>query len=169
MRNRAAGEAAAADINRTAGGELKASVGFLDLSNLASVRAFADEWGGAPLHILINNAGVMACPLSYTADDLEMQIGTNHFGHYLLAVLLSPALRQGAQDQGRAARVVSLSSIGHRRSAVNFDDPHYRHRPYDKWEAYGQSKTANALFAVGFHSVSRARASPPTRSCPAAS
>ncbi|MEP6967952.1 MAG: oxidoreductase [Pseudomonadota bacterium] len=150
VRNRAAGEATAQDINRAAKSQ-KTSVGFLDLSNLASVRAFADEWGGAPLHILINNAGVMACPLSYTADDFEMQIGTNHFGHYLLAVLLSPALRQGAQEQGRAARVVSLSSIGHRRSAVNFDDPHYRHRPYDKWEAYGQSKTANALFAVGFH------------------
>lgn len=150
VRNRAAGEAAAGDINRSAGNQ-KASVGFLGLSDLASARAFAEEWGAAPLHILINNAGVMACPLSYTPDGLETQIGTNHFGHYLLAVLLSPALRRGAQEQGRAARVVSLSSIGHRRSAVNFDDPHYRHRPYDKWEAYGQSKTANALFAVGFH------------------
>ncbi len=150
VRDRAAGEAAAADINKTATGG-KASVGPLDLADLASVRAFADERGAAPLHILINNAGVMACPLSYTADDLEMQIGTNHFGHYLLAALLAPALRQGAGRQGRAARVVSLSSIGHRRSAVNFDDPHYRRRPYDKWEAYGQSKTANALFAVGFN------------------
>ncbi len=148
VRNRLAGEAAAADINRTAS---NASVGPLDLSNLASVRAFAAEWGKAPLHILINNAGVMACPQSYTADRLEMQIGTNHFGHYLLTVLLADALRAGSQEQGRPARVVELSSIGHRRSGVHFDDPHYRRRPYDKWEAYGQSKTANALFAVAFN------------------
>ncbi|HEY7852916.1 MAG TPA: SDR family NAD(P)-dependent oxidoreductase, partial [Caulobacteraceae bacterium] len=99
----------------------------------------------------INNAGVMACPLAYTADDLEMQIGTNHFGHYLLTALLAPALKNGAQHQGRSARVVALTSIAHRRGGVNFDDPHYRHRPYEKWEAYGQSKSANALFAVGFH------------------
>jgi len=99
----------------------------------------------------VNNAGVMACPQSYTSDDLEMQIGTNHFGHYLLTVLLTDALRNGAHDQGRAARVVELTSIGHRRSDLNFDDPHYRHRPYEKWEAYGQSKTANALFAVAFN------------------
>jgi NAD(P)-dependent dehydrogenase (short-subunit alcohol dehydrogenase family) len=147
VRNRAAGEAAAADINKTA---LGASVGALDLSSLASVRAFASAWGAAPLHILINNAGVMACPQAYTADDLEMQIGTNHFGHYLLSVLLAPALEAGAQHRGRPSRVVALSSIGHRRSDINWDDPHYRTRPYDKWEAYGQSKTANALFAVGF-------------------
>ncbi|HEY1878996.1 MAG TPA: oxidoreductase [Caulobacteraceae bacterium] len=148
VRNRAAGEEAAADINRAA---KNANVGPLDLSDLASVRAFAAEWGRAPLHILINNAGVMACPQSYTADGLEMQIGTNHFGHFLLSVLLADALRAGAQDQGRAARVVELSSIGHRRSGVDFDDPHYRRRAYDKWEAYGQSKTANALFAVAFN------------------
>ena len=150
VRNRPAGETAAADINRTAAG-VKATVGTLDLADLASVRAFAEAWGAAPLHILINNAGVMACPQSYTADDLEMQIGTNHFGHYLLAARLTPVLRKGADGLGRSARVVSLSSIGHRRSGVNFGDPHYRRRPYDKWEAYGQSKTANALFAVGFN------------------
>jgi NAD(P)-dependent dehydrogenase (short-subunit alcohol dehydrogenase family) len=150
VRNPEAGAAAAADINRTAKGA-KTTVGPLDLSNLASVRAFAAEWGTAPLHFLINNAGVMACPQSYTADDLEMQIGTNHFGHYLLAVLLAPALMNGAAELGRPARVVALSSIGHRRSDVDFADPHYRHRPYEKWQAYGQSKTANALFAVGFN------------------
>jgi NAD(P)-dependent dehydrogenase (short-subunit alcohol dehydrogenase family) len=149
VRGREAGAAAAADINAGIGAE-RAWVGPLDLSSLASVRAFAEEWGRAPLHILINNAGVMACPLSYTAEDLEMQIGTNHFGHYLLSVLLGPALITGAQEQGKPARVVALSSIGHRRGTVNFDDPHYRRRPYDKWEAYAQSKSANALFAVGF-------------------
>ncbi|HZK98436.1 MAG TPA: oxidoreductase [Caulobacteraceae bacterium] len=149
VRNLEAGRKAADDIDRTTGSKL-ASVGSLDLSDLASVRAFASEWGAAPLHILINNAGVMACPLGYTADDLEMQIGTNHFGHYLLAVLLAPALRNGGEAQGRPARVVALTSIGHRRSGMHFEDPHYRRRPYDKWEAYGQSKTADALFAIGF-------------------
>lgn len=121
----------------------------IDLSSFASIRAFAARWGARPLSILINNAGVMACPLSRTEDGLEMQIGTNHFGHYLLSVLLGPALERGATAQ-RQARVVSLSSIGHRRSPVNFEDPQYFTRPYDKWEAYGQAKTANSLFAVGF-------------------
>lgn len=149
VRNIEAGEAIAAEINRTAKAA-KASVGPLDLSNLASVRAFAEAWGDAPLHILINNAGVMACPQSYTADDLEMQIGTNHFGHALLTLSLARALQNGA-SAGRAARVVELTSIGHRRSNINWDDPHYRTRAYDKWESYGQSKTANSLFAVGFN------------------
>lgn len=148
VRNAEAGEAAAADIGKTAPG--KVSVGRLDLSDLSSVAAFASAWGDQPLDILINNAGVMACPLSYTAQDLEMQIGTNHFGHYLLTMLLARGLMNAAEE-GRASRVVSLSSIGHRRSGIHFEDIHYRQRPYDKWEAYGQAKTANALFAVGFH------------------
>jgi len=147
VRNVEAGQAVADDINRTAKG--KASVGRVDLSDLASVGAFASAWGDKPLNILINNAGVMACPQSYTAQDLEMQVGTNHFGHFLLSVLLARALMNGA-DEGRASRLVSLSSIGHRRSPVHFEDIHYRQRPYDKWEAYGQAKTANSLFAVGF-------------------
>ncbi|WP_304186694.1 oxidoreductase [Phenylobacterium aquaticum] len=149
VRNRAAGEAAAADINASVGAE-RVRVGNLDLSDLASVAAFVTTWGETPLHILVNNAGVMACPLSYTANDLEMQIGTNHFGHFLLGVGLARALMNG-EEAGRTARLVSLSSIGHRRSGVNFDDPHYRTRAYDKWESYGQAKTANALFAVGFN------------------
>lgn len=144
------GAAAAADINATAGAG-RARVGHIDLSNLASVRAFTEGWGAQPLNILINNAAVMACPQSYTDDDLEMQIGTNHFGHYLLGALLAPALKAGAQEAGKASRLVSLSSIGHRRGGVNFEDPHYRSRPYDKWESYGQAKSANALFAVGYH------------------
>ncbi|MEO7026068.1 MAG: oxidoreductase [Caulobacteraceae bacterium] len=149
VRNLSSGEQAAAEIDGGRG--VKTSVASLDLSDLASVRAFAGAWNGKPLALLINNAGVMACPLSYTKDDLEMQIGTNHFGHYLLSVLLAPALIAGGEGRGRPARVVALSSIGHRRSPVHFDDPNYRRRAYDKWEAYGQSKTANALFAVGFH------------------
>ncbi|TAJ72333.1 MAG: SDR family NAD(P)-dependent oxidoreductase [Phenylobacterium sp.] len=148
VRNQAAGEATAADIHKTAPG--KVSVGVIDLSDLTTVAAFASAWGDRPLDILINNAGVMACPLTYTAQDLEMQIGTNHFGHYLLSVLLARALMNAAQD-GRQSRLVSLSSIGHRRSGVHFEDIHYRQRPYDKWEAYGQAKTANSLFAVGFN------------------
>ena len=79
-----------------------------------------------------------------------MQIGTNHFGHFLLSTLLADNLVAGAEGSGAASRLVSLSSIGHRRSGVDFDDPHFRHRPYDKWEAYGQAKTANSLFAVSF-------------------
>ncbi len=136
------------DINAMGKGSARAEQ--IDLSSFASIRAFAERWGDKPLNILINNAGVMACPLSRTEDGLEMQIGTNHFGHYLLSVLLAPALERGATAK-RRARVVSLSSIGHRRSPVNFEDPQYLTRPYEKWEAYGQAKTANSLFAVGFN------------------
>lgn len=149
VRNLEAGEAAAADINASVGDD-RVIVGKLDLSDLASVAAFVSAWGDQPLNILVNNAGVMACPLAYTTDGLEMQVGTNHFGHFLLSVGLARALMNG-EEEGRTARVVSLSSIGHRRAGVNFEDMHYRERPYDKWEAYGQAKTANALFAVGFH------------------
>ncbi len=149
VRNLEAGQRVADEINATASGA-KAKVARLDLSALASVHGFVEAWGGQPLHILVNNAGVMACPLSYTADNLEMQIGTNHFGHAALTLGLAPAL-EAAAKAGRTARVVQLSSIAHRRSDVLWDDPNYRTRPYDKWESYGQSKTANALFAVGFH------------------
>jgi len=143
-----AAQAVAQEIN--AMGEGSARTEEIDLSSFASIRAFAARWGERPLSILINNAGVMACPLSRTEDGLEMQIGTNHFGHYLLSVLLAPALERGATPE-RHSRVVSLTSIGHRRGAVNFEDPQYLTRPYDKWEAYGQAKTANSLFAVGFN------------------
>jgi NAD(P)-dependent dehydrogenase (short-subunit alcohol dehydrogenase family) len=128
----------------------RVSFGMLDLSSLEAVRHFAHRWGDRRLNLLINNAGVMACPLSRTVDGLEMQIGTNHFGHFLLSVLLAPNLVDGAEHSGHRSRLVSLSSIGHRRSPVNFEDPNYLTRPYDKWEAYGQAKTANSLFAVGF-------------------
>jgi len=142
-------EAAVADINAGAPG--RASWSMLDLSDFASIRAFTERWGDRPLNILINNAAVMACPLDYTKDGLEMQIGTNHFGHYLMTVPLAAALEAGAKASGKTSRLVSLSSIGHRRSGIRWDDPHFRNGPYDKWESYGQAKTANALFAVGFH------------------
>jgi NAD(P)-dependent dehydrogenase (short-subunit alcohol dehydrogenase family) len=117
----------------------------LHLEQPASVRAFAKTFLAQhkALHMLIGNAGVMACPLMRTAEGWEMQFATNHFGHFLLANALAPALRAGAP-----ARVISVSSAGHQFSGVVFDDIHFERRPYDKWSAYGQAKTANVLFAV---------------------
>jgi NAD(P)-dependent dehydrogenase (short-subunit alcohol dehydrogenase family) len=117
----------------------------LELGSLASIRAFADRFlarHGA-LQILVNNAGVMACPFEKTTDGFELQFGTNHLGHFLMTGLIAPALTRGAP-----ARVVSVSSRGHQMSPVVFDDIHFERRPYEKWMAYGQSKTANILFAV---------------------
>jgi NAD(P)-dependent dehydrogenase (short-subunit alcohol dehydrogenase family) len=85
----------------------------------------------------------MACPEARTRDGFELQFGTNHLGHFLLTNLLVPALLRGA-----AARIVSVSSRGHQQSPVRFDDLAFEREPYDKWAAYGQSKTANVLFAV---------------------
>jgi NAD(P)-dependent dehydrogenase (short-subunit alcohol dehydrogenase family) len=118
----------------------------LDLGDLASVhRAAAQILQEHPrIDILINNAGIMACPLARTAEGCELQFGTNHIGHFLFTCLLVPALRQSG-----AARIVSLSSSGHTAGGVDFDDPHFLRRPYDTWLAYGQAKTANVLFAVG--------------------
>ncbi|MDB5471921.1 MAG: oxidoreductase [Caulobacter sp.] len=141
--------AAIADVEKTAPG--KVSFEMLDLSDFASVRAFGARWGARPLNILINNAAVMACPLDHTKDGLEMQIGTNHFGHFLLTALLTPALIAGAKASGKTSRLVSLSSIGHVRSDIRWEDPHFRQGDYEKWASYGQAKTANALFAVGFN------------------
>ena len=120
------------------------TVGRLDLADRSTVAAFVAGWQG-PLHILVGNAGVMALPeLTRTPDGRETQFAVNHLGHFALAVGLHPAL---AAAQG--ARVVSVSSIGHLFSPVVFDDLDYRFRPYDPWTSYGQSKTANVLFAVG--------------------
>lgn len=121
------------------------SVDQLDLSSFASVRAFAKRWGDRPLHLLINNAGVMGGPLAYTADGLEKHIGVNHFGHFLLTTLLVPALERGGRS-----RVVQLASGGHRPWPVDFDDMHFRSQPYAMFAAYGRSKAANVMFAVGF-------------------
>ena len=117
----------------------------LDLFAPASVDAFAARFvaSGRPLHMLVNNAGIMATPLVRDARGFESQLATNHIGHFQLTARLWPALR-GANG----ARVVSLSSRGHSRGAVDFDDPHFERRAYDKWKAYGQSKTANVLFAL---------------------
>ncbi len=111
-------------------------------ASLDSVRAFGERFRSEhdSLDLLINNAGVMACPQGQTADGFEMQLGTNHLGHFALTAELLPALRKAAAAGGDV-RIVNLSSRGHRRGGINFDDPHYRTRPYDKWEAYGQAKT----------------------------
>ncbi len=117
-----------------------------DLAALASVRAAGAEASARfeCIDLLINNAGVMACPFTRTADGFEMQFGTNHLGHFLLTALLMPLVRQGS-----AQRIVNLSSRGHHLDRVHLDDPNYAVREYEKWAAYGQSKTANVLFAVG--------------------
>ena len=114
----------------------------LDLADQASVAAFAAAWDG-PLHILINNAGIMASPLMRTPEGWEMQFATNHLGHFALATRL-----HGALAAAGGARVVSVSSSAHLRSPVVFEDIHFLERPYEPWAAYGQSKTANVLFAV---------------------
>jgi NAD(P)-dependent dehydrogenase (short-subunit alcohol dehydrogenase family) len=116
----------------------------LDLADLVSVRAFAERFlaTGRGLDILINNAAIMAAPEALVGDGWESQFATNHLGHYVLTNLLWPAL---AADGG--ARVVALSSTGHKLSGIRFDDPNFS-AGYDKWQAYGQAKTANSLFAV---------------------
>jgi NAD(P)-dependent dehydrogenase (short-subunit alcohol dehydrogenase family) len=136
---------AAAEAIRKATGNPKVEVLELHLEVPASVRAFGKELLARhpKLDLLIANAGVMACPLARTAEGWELQFATNHLGHFLLAGLLAPALLAGAP-----ARVVSVSSAGHTFSPVVFDDVHFERRAYDKWSAYGQSKTANILFAV---------------------
>jgi NAD(P)-dependent dehydrogenase (short-subunit alcohol dehydrogenase family) len=143
-RDVAKGEVVAKGIRESTGnGDVE--VEELELGSLASVRAFADRLLARhdALQILVNNAGVMACPSAKTQDGFEMQFGTNHLGHFLMTALLAPALLRGAP-----ARVVSVSSRGHQMSPVVFDDIHFERRPYDKWAAYGQAKTANILFAV---------------------
>ncbi|TSA87192.1 SDR family NAD(P)-dependent oxidoreductase [Deinococcus detaillensis] len=146
VRDTAKGEQVAAELRQSTG-NARAEVIALDLCSLESVRqAAAHILNLAPkIDILINNAGVMATPQSQTADGFEMQFGTNHLGHFLLTELLMPALLAAP------SRVVALSSIGHRRSDILLDDLNLERRPYDKWEAYGNAKTANALFALGLN------------------
>lgn len=117
----------------------------LDLMDPSSVDAFADRFlsSGQPLHILINNAGIMAPPLVRDSRGYESQFSTNHLGHFQLTTRLWPALLKA-----NGARVVSVSSRGHMRSPVDFEDWNFEKREYETWTAYGQSKSANALFAV---------------------
>ncbi|MDT0443317.1 SDR family NAD(P)-dependent oxidoreductase [Streptomyces johnsoniae] len=141
VRNVEAGRNTAADIMETTGNR-QLAVASLDLTDQESVAAFVDLWDG-PLHVLVNNAGVMAAPETRTPEGWELQFATNHLGHFALATGLHPALAAAG-----GARVVSVSSSAHLRSPVVFEDIHFRTRPYDPWLAYGQSKTANVLFAV---------------------
>jgi NAD(P)-dependent dehydrogenase (short-subunit alcohol dehydrogenase family) len=140
VRDLSAGEATAKDINTTTGRD-DVRVGYLDLSKRSAVEAFVADWSG-PLHLLVNNAGVMATPRMYTVDGWEMQFGTNHMGHFVLTTGLRSALAAAG-----GARVVSVSSAGHLRSTVVFDDIQFRQREYEPWAAYGQSKTANIWLA----------------------
>jgi len=124
----------------------------LDLANLKSVRACADELlaKSEPFDIIIANAGVMATPFGKTADGFETQFGTNHLGHFVLVNRIAPLLRKGG-------RLINLSSAGHRFSNVDLEDPNFQRTAYDPFVAYGRSKTANILFAVAFDQRHRSR------------
>lgn len=121
----------------------------LDLTALAGVRAAASviRQIAPAVDVLMNNAGVMFTPFGRTRDGFEMQVGTNHFGHFELTRLLVPQLAAAARAHGQA-RIVNLSSGGHVLGDVDFDDPNWERRDYDKFVAYGASKTANILHAV---------------------
>ena len=118
----------------------------MDLADLRSVDKFTREYDETKrgLDILINNAGIMACPEGRVGPGWERQFGTNHLGHMAMSLALAPSMQRAD-----SARVVCLSSTGHVRSDVHWDDPHFNNTPYDKWDAYGQAKSANALFALG--------------------
>ncbi|MZG12084.1 SDR family NAD(P)-dependent oxidoreductase [Streptomyces sp. SID5914] len=143
VRNPAAAEPLVREVAAAPGpGSVRAAA--IDLADLSSVAAFVREWQG-PLDVLVANAGVMALPeRRITAEGWELQLATNHLGHFALALGLHGRLRAAG-----SARVVVVSSGAHRGAAFDFDDPHFARRPYDRWAAYAQSKTADVLFAVG--------------------
>ncbi|MBO3680197.1 SDR family NAD(P)-dependent oxidoreductase [Streptomyces sp. NEAU-YJ-81] len=143
VRNVEAGHRVAQEIAAKTGNS-KVTAAPLELTDRASVASFTDAWRG-PLHILVNNAGIMALPeLHRTTEGWELQFATNHLGHFNLTLGLHDALAAAG-----GARIVSLSSSGHLFSPVVFDDIHFERRPYEEWAAYGQSKTGNVLLAVG--------------------
>jgi NAD(P)-dependent dehydrogenase (short-subunit alcohol dehydrogenase family) len=124
----------------------------LDLANLKSVRACADQLlaKGESFDVIIANAGVMATPFGHTADGFETQFGTNHLGHFVLVNRIASLIRAGG-------RLINLSSSGHRFANVDLDDPNFERTPYEPFVAYGRSKTANILFAVAFDKRHRER------------
>jgi NAD(P)-dependent dehydrogenase (short-subunit alcohol dehydrogenase family) len=144
-RDLAKAEAALAEGRATITGDGTIELARLDLSSLRSVRDCTDAIGakGRPLDLVVANAGVMACPFALTEDGFETHFGSNHLGHFLLVNRLASLLKPGA-------RVVMVSSAGHRTADVDLDDPNFERTPYDPWAAYGRSKTANMLCAVEF-------------------
>lgn len=155
VRDTAAGERVAKDITEATGNH-DVHVARLDLTDPASVTGLATAWQG-PLHLLVNNAGVMACPERYTAQGWEWQFATNHLGHFALATGLHHAL---AADG--AARIVAVSSSGHQLSPVVWDDVHFAFRRYDPWLAYGQSKPPTSSSRSRPPAAGPRTASPPT-------
>ncbi|WIB00288.1 SDR family NAD(P)-dependent oxidoreductase [Curtobacterium sp. MCBA15_012] len=141
VRDVATGDRVAADIRASTGNDAVRAA-FVDLADVGSVRSFASSWSG-PLHLLVNNAGVMDLPEQRTPEGWEMHFAVNHLGHFALAQGLHPAMRSAG-----GAKIVSLSSSGHASSGIRFDDLFFDRDPYDPGLAYGQSKTANVLFAL---------------------
>ena len=133
-------DAAANDLEGIAG----VTILPLDLSDPASIDSFAKKLSSETdaVDILIDNAAVMANPLSRDARGYESQFATNHLGHFQMVARIWPLLAK------RGARVISVSSVGHQRNGLSVEDPNFEHRAYDKWDAYGQAKSANALFAL---------------------
>jgi NAD(P)-dependent dehydrogenase (short-subunit alcohol dehydrogenase family) len=144
-RDLAKAERATARVRADAANGGKLELLALDLASLGSVRACAEVLVAKahPFDLIIANAGVMACPFSHTADGFETQFGTNHIGHFVLVNRIASLLRPGA-------RLVNLSSSGHRFADVDLEDPNFVHTAYEPFVAYGRSKTANILFAVEF-------------------
>ena len=134
---------AAADRIRKSVPTTDLQTGLVDLADLSSIRSYAEEYlqEAAPIDVLINNAGVMACPFMTTKDGFEMQFGTNHLGHFLLTNLLMPAILSGHNP-----RIINLSSAGHTHADVSLDDPNFETSEYNAWESYGRSKSANIHF-----------------------
>ena len=145
VRNTNAGNAVAETI-QTSTAAVRPRVLRLDLADRSTVTRFVEAWDG-PLHLLINNAGLVTGGLQRTREGWELQFATNHLGHFALATELHDALALGASERD-GARIVSLSSTAHMRSAIDFDDLQFERRSYDPQIAYAQSKTANSLFAV---------------------
>ena len=143
-------EVAAADLEGVKG---DVTILKLDLSDPASIDSFTDELATktSKLDILINNAAIMACPLARDARGYESQFATNHLGHFQMTARIWPLLKAA----GAGTRVVVLSSIGHARGGVDFADPHFNAREYEKWTAYGQAKSANALFAIHLDEIGK--------------
>jgi NAD(P)-dependent dehydrogenase (short-subunit alcohol dehydrogenase family) len=145
VRNPDAGAKAAQDIGKSTGSD-DVRVAVIDLADQAAVASFVQTWNG-PLHLLINNAGVITPALSRTAEGWELQFATNYLGHFALSRGLHGALAAGAGERGEA-RIVSLTSGAHMRSPIVFDDIQFERRDYDPQAAYAQSKTATSLLAV---------------------